>query len=589
MRVRLIKTLLALSAGIGAVSAVSAAPPVATTESGRVRGTVSDGVKAWKGIPFAATTTGANRWRPPQPVAKWSGIRDATSYGNDCMQLPFPSDAAPLGTTPSEDCLVLNVWAPANAAKGAKLPVVAWIYGGGFVNGGSSPPTYSGANMARKGVVFVSFNYRLGRFGTFLTPQLIAEQPNDPALGNFGYMDQLAALKWIKRNVAAFGGDPGNITIIGESAGGMSVNTLLTSPMAKGLFQRAAVMSGGDGKTDPDGRARVEQASVAFGASQGIPGDDPQALAKLRALAPDAVVDGLNLASMGNPNPPHGSPFADGALAVDPASAFASGRFAHVPVMIGATSADIGGPTGFMIAGAHDLAGTISAAGVPTYEYRFSYVASSIGQPGAQHASDIPFFFDTEGVKYGDKTTDRDRAMGRAISAYIVNFAKTGDPNGAGLPKWQRYSKAEDPIMDFSENGTAIPGKDPLGDKFPVVVPAAAVDRNGADVAAAMAWLALTDAQNWNQSWSSAGTIFQSHISQAGWASAGAPVRQPLGAVVSRSLQSITKANSLPGVPDGEYELLQFRTAFAQKSDAIETVVLAHEPSGWKVDGYFIR
>ena len=278
-------------------------------------------------------------------------------------------------------------------------------------------------------------------------------------------MDQLAALQWIKRNVAAFGGDPGNVTIIGESAGGMSVNTLLTSPMAQGLFQRAVVMSGADGKTDPEGRAKAEQASVAFAAAKGISADDPQGLAKLRALPAGDVVDGLNLAAVigfTRPAHPFSAPFADGKLAVDAASAFASDRFAHVPVMIGATSADAGGPMGFMIKGAHDLAGSISAAGVPTYEYRFSYVASSIGQPGAQHASDIPFFFDTQDVKYGDKTTDRDRAMGRAISAYIVNFAKTGDPNGAGLPVWPRYSKAADAIMDFSASGTAIPGKDPL-------------------------------------------------------------------------------------------------------------------------------
>ena len=163
---KLVGGLIALS--VAATSAMAeAVAPVAVTESGRVQGTASDGVKAWKGIPFAATTAGANRWRPPQPMAKWSGIRDSTTYGHDCMQLPIPSDAAPLGTTPSEDCRVLNVWAPATAAKGTKLPVIAWIYGGGFVNGGSSPPTYSGANMARKGVVFVSFYYRLGRFGTF--------------------------------------------------------------------------------------------------------------------------------------------------------------------------------------------------------------------------------------------------------------------------------------------------------------------------------------------------------------------------------------------------------------------------------------
>lgn len=588
MGLKLINGMLVLC-GVMIAAAAPAAAPVAMTDSGRVRGMVTDGVKAWKGIPFAATTTGRNRWRAPQPVTKWTGVREAASYGHDCMQLPFASDAAPLGTKPSEDCLVMNVWAPAKAAKGTKLPVVAWIYGGGFVNGGSSPPTYSGEQMARKGVVFVSFNYRLGRFGTFLTPQLIAEQSGDAAVGNYGYMDQLSALKWIRRNVAAFGGDPGNVTIIGESAGGMSVNTLLTSPMAQGLFQRAVIMSGGDGKTDSDGRAKVEQASVAFAADKGIPADDPQALQKLRALAPDAVVDGLNLATMGNPHPPHAAPFADGTLAVDPASAFASGHFAHVPVMIGATSADIGGPTGFMIAGARNLAGVISAAGVPTYEYRFSYVASSIGMPGAQHASDIPFFFDTEGVKYGDKASDRDRAMGRTISAYIVNFARTGDPNGAGLPKWPRYNRVEDPIMNFSQEGTAVPGKDPLGGKFPVMVPAAAIDPNGADVAAAKAWLALTDSANWQESWSGAGTIFQSRISQAGWASAFEPVREPLGAVVSRALQSVTRTNSLPGVPDGQYELLHFQTSFAHKSDAAETVVLAHEPSGWKVDGYFIH
>jgi para-nitrobenzyl esterase len=217
MRVKLTTGLATLLA-ILPFGMASASPPVAATESGRVQGTVSNGVNSWKGIPFGQTTAGANRWRAPQPVAKWTGVRDATSYGHDCMQLPFPSDAAPLGTTPSEDCLVMNVWAPASAGKDAKLPVIAWIYGGGFVNGGSSPPTYSGEPLARKGVVFVSFNYRLARFGTFLTPQLEAESPAGQPTGNWGYMDQLAALQWIKRNVAAFGGDPSNVTLVGESA-----------------------------------------------------------------------------------------------------------------------------------------------------------------------------------------------------------------------------------------------------------------------------------------------------------------------------------------------------------------------------------
>jgi hypothetical protein len=257
--------------------------------------------------------------------------------------------------------------------------------------------------------------------------------------------------------------------------------------------------------------------------------------------------------------------------------------------MIGATNNDIGGTTGYMVAGAHDLAATISAAGVPTFEYRFSYVASSIAKPGADHASDIPFFFDTEAVKYGDKTTARDRAMGGAISAYLVNFAKTGDPNGSGLSKWQRYSRAEDPIMNFADDGRPVAGKDPLSGKFSVTVPVTAIDPNGADVTAARAWLGLTDSKSWEQSWSTAGTLFKSQISAAGWASASQPVREPLGAVLSRSLKSVTRTSSLPGAPDGEYEILQFQTSFAQKSDAIETVILAHEPSGWRVDGYFIR
>lgn len=469
MGVRPIERLVAFCS-IASAGIASAAAPIAATDAGRVQGAAGNGVISWKGIPFGAPPVGANRWRPPQSVSPWKGVRDATRYGHDCMQLPFSSDAAPLGTEPSEDCLVLNIWAPERTPAHRKLPVVAWIYGGGFVNGGSSPPAYSGENMARKGVVFVSFNYRLGRFGTFLHPRLASEGANGRPLGNYGFMDQLAALEWIRRNIAAFDGDPGNVTVIGESAGAMSVNTLLTSPMAQGLFQRAVIMSGGDGRTaGAAGRAQVEQASLAFAASKGIAPDDPEALRKLRALPANAVVDGLNLSSLINRDATlrfYAGPFADGQLAVDPANGFASGRFAHVPVMIGATSDDVGGATGYMVAGARALAGTISAAGVPTYEYRFSYVASSLGKRGAQHASDIPFFFDTEAVKYGDKTTPRDRAVGRVISAYLVNFARTGDPNGDGLPKWRRYSSAEDPIMNFAEDGLAAALKDPLGGKL---------------------------------------------------------------------------------------------------------------------------
>jgi para-nitrobenzyl esterase len=454
-------------------AAASSHGPIAAVDAGKVEGAVENGVDSWKGIPFAAAPSGSLRWRAPQPAAAWTGVRPATAYAPDCMQLPFPSDAAPLGTAPAEDCLYLNVWRPAHpkarASAKAALPVIVWIYGGGFVNGGSSPPTYAGAHLAKEGVVVVSFNYRLGRFGTFAHPQLSREAgaaaagSDDALVGNYGFMDQLAALRWVQRNAAAFGGDASNVTIIGESAGGMSVNTLLTSPLAQGLFTKAIVMSGGDGRTRDPGIAAVEQVGVNFASSKGIAADDPQALDKLRALAPDQVIDNLNLATMGQPTQTYSGPFADGKLAVDSGAAFAAGRFAKVPVMIGATSNDIGGKTGFMVAGARSLAATLADQGARVYEYRFSYVADSIGKPGAGHATDIPFFFDTQAVKYGDKTTKKDNGMGRVISAYIANFAKRGDPNGAGLPTWPRYSRTEDRLMDFSDSGKPVALRDPWG------------------------------------------------------------------------------------------------------------------------------
>lgn len=459
--------LLAAMAMCGAPIAASAqtTAPIVKVANGQVRGAVADGVASWKGIPFAAPPVGPLRWRAPQPAANWTGVRTATEYSHDCMQQPFGGDAAPLGTTPAEDCLYVNVWKPAGAK--AKLPVVVWIYGGGFVNGGASPPTYSGANMAKQGVMFVSFNYRVGRFGTFALPQLTKQDPDHGLLGNYGFMDQIAALKWVQRNIAAFGGDPANVTIIGESAGGMSVHTLVTTPLAKGLFQKAVVMSGGNAETAGyPTLAEVEHIFSDFAKEHGVSPDDPDAMNKLRALSAEQITDGLSLTQLFQPKPgpkTFSGPFADGKIVVDQAKAYDSGNFAHVPMIIGATSADIGGKKGFMIAGARSASARIAAQGTPVWEYRFSYVADSIGQPGAQHASDIPFFFDNAAIKYGAKTTPKDVAMGKTISAYIVKFAKTGDPNGAGLPAWPKYDAASDTLMDFSAAGKAELGKDPWG------------------------------------------------------------------------------------------------------------------------------
>lgn len=436
-----------LLGGTGAV-AFGQTVPQARTASGPVRGATEAGVEAFKGIPFAAPPVGPLRWQPPQPVKPWTAPRDATRYAADCMQLPFPSDAAPLGTSPAEDCLYANVWRPAGVRAGAKLPVLVWIYGGGFVNGGSSPPTYSGAALARQGIVMVSFNYRLGRFGTFAHPAL-ATTPREV---DFGLLDQLAALRWVKRNVAAFGGDPDAVTIIGESAGGMSVHAMLTSPAAKGLFRAAVIQSGGDGSYKGADVATAEAAATAFARAKGIAVTDPQAAAKLHALTGEQVVDGLNLATLGEQQGAgrtYSGPVPDGRTFVDSHDAYRSGRFAHVPVMVGATSNDIGGPGGIMMGGARDVAGLLAKQGVPVYYYRFDYVATAATTPdgaGAGHATDIPFFFDTAGIKYGSATTATDRAAATVASRYLVNFVKTGDPNGAGAVPWRRY-RAADPVM----------------------------------------------------------------------------------------------------------------------------------------------
>jgi para-nitrobenzyl esterase len=454
--------LLAAAAALAVPQVALAQSTEVAVDSGALRGSAADGVLSWKGIPFAQPPVGDLRWRAPQPVMPWQGVRNATEYSHDCMQIPFPSDAAPLGTEPAEDCLYANVWRPADAQK--KLPVLVWIYGGGFVNGGASPPTYSGANLAKKGVIFVSFNYRLGRFGTFAFPQLTAADPDKGLLGNYFMLDQVAALKWVRRNIAAFGGDPANVTIVGESAGGMSVHDLVTSPLSQGLFQRAVVMSGGNGVSENQkSLGEVEEMGANLARKYKIDPKAPDALKKLRALSAKQVTDGLNMANRGDGPPTYSGPFVDGKVLVDLDDAYASGHFAHVPMMIGATSADMGGKSGFMIAGSRDASGVLADKGVPVWEYRYSYVADSIGHLGAQHASDIPFFFDNAEIKYGDATTEKDIAAGKLVSQYLANFVKTGDPNGPSLAFWPRHTRNGDEIMDFAESGRALPQRDPWG------------------------------------------------------------------------------------------------------------------------------
>ncbi|MEN7535877.1 carboxylesterase/lipase family protein [Aurantiacibacter flavus] len=496
---------------LGVIAAGFAAPVAAQVVSldvGQVEGETVNGISSWKGIPFAQPPVGDLRWRAPQPVVAWKGVRQATDYANDCMQIPFAADAAPLGTPPAEDCLYLNVWRPEGTTAEDRLPVMFWIYGGGFVNGGSSPDVYDGSELARQGVVLVSFNYRLGRFGFFAHPSLTEANEDNGLLGNYGYMDQIAALRWVQRNVAAFGGDPNNVTIFGESAGGGSVNMMMSSPMARGLFDKAIVMSGGGrsglrsttpvhSNDGPDG----EEAGLGFAEWAGVEGEGAEALIALRALPADVLTTGVGLGQ--ESVAPYSGPLLDGMVVLDPIDqVYAQGNAAPVPFMAGANTADIGfGPPAqsdifaehfgaladqareaysdivdlppamqqsaiygdeMMIEPARYMVQSMTRAGQPAWHYRAGYVPQVMRKewPGLPHATEIPFFFRTIDARYPGQTTPQDHAVSAAMSAAFVNFAKTGDPNGPGAPEWPVYDDALRPVMLFGMDGNHG-GEDP--------------------------------------------------------------------------------------------------------------------------------
>jgi para-nitrobenzyl esterase len=496
----------------GAACAASTSVVEVRTDAGPIRGVVANGIISFKGIPYAAPPVGENRWKQLQPTAKWTEVRDAVNFGADCMQIPFPADAAPLRTKPAENCLYVNVWRP-EKPKSASLPVMVWIYGGGFVNGGTSPEVYDGSAFARDGIVFVSFNYRLARFGFFAHPALTAEQRGKP-LANYAFMDQIAALQWVQRNIASFGGDAKNVTIFGESAGGVSVTTLMTTPLARGLFHKAIVESGGGRPGlfamkhvagEPDA---AEASGIAFAKLLGIDALGPESLAILRTAPAESVAAGINLDHMA-PDPTYvGGPVNDGKVVLGVASTlFSEGRGANVPLMIGVNDADIGFPRGgtidelvapfgadaekaraaynpdgkadaktvaakigsdaMMAEPARHIARLLSSRGQPVYHYRFSYVAESLrGKwPGALHASEIPYVFDTVAAKYGRELTPQDATAAKAMHDAWVAFVKTGAPSVAGQPSWPRYTASNDAIMDFTNSGPKA-GPDPWKDRL---------------------------------------------------------------------------------------------------------------------------
>lgn len=480
-------------------------------DSGKLRGSsnVDHTVLMFKGIPFAAPPVGDLRWKAPQPVKRWSGVRVADKFGPACLQTDVFGDIFFRDAQPSEDCLNINIWLPASVAADAKLPVFVWFYGGGFVAGGNSERRYDGENLAKKGIIVVEPNYRLGVFGFFSHPELSKESGHNSS-GNYGLLDQVAALDWVVRNIAAFGGDPYNITIGGESAGSLSVSALMASPLSRNLFQKAIGESGAFFPASPTAGMQLkpvpytEQAGVKFAESVGA-----KSLAEMRAKSGDELLSAAAKLGRGFGFGPN----VDGYfLPTDVGSVYAKGEQAHVPLLAG-WNADEGKMTVLMnpqkptakgfsemaekrfgdrteqflklypassddeaMVSAETLAGDdfiafstwkwmdmqVKTGKAPVYQYHFEQIPKSkpgamIGPvpasaAGSRHACEIEYVFQTLKLAHEDVPwADDDFKVSESTATYWTNFVKTGNPNGPGVPDWPQYeSKSSYAIMHLS-------------------------------------------------------------------------------------------------------------------------------------------
>ncbi|MDQ1153664.1 carboxylesterase/lipase family protein [Brevundimonas sp. SORGH_AS_0993] len=488
-------TIAGVFATLSLMMAPAAEQPTVQIEQGVLIGRAEADVTAFKNIPYAAPPTGERRWRPPAAAPSWRGQRDAGTLGPICIQAPPGGDPG-VGPLPmSEDCLNLNVWRPTNTAQPA--PVMVWIHGGGLVNGSGTAPLYDGSHLARRGMVVVTLNYRLGRLGFFDHPALAAERPADEPGGNYGLMDVIAALKWVRANIAAFGGDPQNVTVFGESAGGAIVTRLMISPPARGLFDRAVVQSGLgrelqtplDAKGPGGAPSARDRGSVwAYAAGMRTAADLRGAPAEL-FLTPAPVFANGDLTLI------------DGEIVPTTVeAAFRAGRQAPVPLIIGTNSAEFwwmrptdrngyglidddmtwleradlvqayGGLEAFdktvitdlvFSEPARHLARLHNAAGNRAWLYRFDVTSPQNPEPhgGATHAIERPYVFGTlNTLPY--PVEERDRKASEAMMSYWTTFARSGDPNGVGRPQWPRARGGNTQLLNFGNGGptvTAVP------------------------------------------------------------------------------------------------------------------------------------
>ena len=470
---------------LGVSTAVRADDLTVKTEQGKVKGkTINNGkVKAFLGMPYAEPPVGDLRWKAPVPAAKWKGDRDGTTFAPHCAQNHVFDDMVFQDAAgPKEDCLYLNVYAPADSSDKSKLPVMYWIHGGGYSGGGSDEPRHNGDFLPLKGVVLVTINYRLGVFGFLASSDLAKEQGG--TAGNYGLMDMVAGLQWVKENIKKFGGDPDNVTIFGESAGSFAVSTLMASPMAKGLFAKGIGESGGafSDVLALDPLSVSEKKGDEFVASLGA-----TTLADLRAVPADKVLAAVLAKKAGF------STVIDGKLLTESVpDTYAAGKQAHVPLLAGwnrdegsflangMTAEKWKGMAAGMFKergadflkiypGETDEQAADSAIGYgsdafiafstwkwieahlktgdsPVYRYHFELRATpSKFHPGtfAFHSDDIEYVFGTLDTRPGWTPSAADRTLSDQMMTYWTNFAKTGDPNGQGLPPWPKYTEAD--------------------------------------------------------------------------------------------------------------------------------------------------